>query len=301
MSKATSQSMNLQHAHPHAFMLCLAAAVVATFNTHAESRELVRTPRIAAPVAAPDQAGPVAQVHSGLAELAQAMSDGAQVVVFPYRADKIYRVDIKHGMFTTFTLPRDESIKQFAVSNPEAAEIVVNQDTSSAMLRLTGGITLSATIVTDKRAYFLTISPSKGAWHQGVSWSYDDDQAAVNKFGYRAPSSSRGSGSPAPAAPSQDMWVPPAEDALVGHPNFNYHTEGDASVLPEAVWDNGRFTWIQFPGTVQSLPAVFYLGPDGPEVVNYVVQPGGKQIKVNRLMDKFMLRLGSQKAVVSAK
>lgn len=301
MSKAMSQSMN-QSMKPRALMSCLAvlAAFSGTCNTHAEARELVRVAQAASAQATtqatPASADPVAQVQSGLAGLTQAMSAGAQVVVFPYRANKIYQVNIKPGMFTTFTLPRDEHIKQFAVSNPEAAEIVVNQDTSAAMLRLTGGITLSATIVTDKRAYFLTVSPSRESWHQGVSWSYDEDTAAAS-FGYRAPAGSQSAASPSGA----DAGLPLAEDSLAGHPNFNYHAEGDASILPVAVWDNGRFTWIQFPDSVQSLPAVFYLGPDGPEVVNYVVQPGGKQVKVNRLMDKIMLRLGSQKAVVSAK
>lgn len=258
-------------------------AVTAGFSVSASARELAR------PV---PQGDPVGQVQTALAEVTQSMSRGAQVVVFPYRHNKIYQVNIKPGMFTTFTMPKDEQIKQFAVSNPEAAEVVVNQDTNAAMFRLTGGVTLSATIVTDKRAYYLTVSPSADVWHQGVSWSHNDDSTAG--FGYRAPPG-------APALPASDAGVPQAEDSLAGHPNFNYRAEGDASILPVAVWDNGRFTWIQFPDSVQSLPAVFYLGPDGPEVVNYTVAVGGKQIKVNRLMDRIMLRLGSQKAVVTAK
>lgn len=235
---------------------------------------------------------PVAQVQAALTSATQALSGGAQVAVLPYRASRVYQVDIKPGMFTTFTFPRDEVIRQFAVSNPDAAEIMVNADTNAAMLRLTSTLTMSGTVVTDKRAYYLTISPATGAWHQGVSWSYDDEGVGGHGFGYRAPAGSR---------PLVDTSVPEPEDALAGHPNFEYHIEGDAAILPATVWDNGRFTWIQFPKTVQSIPAVFYLGPDGPEVVNYVVTSSGRQIKVNRLMDRFMLRLGSQKATVTAR
>lgn len=273
-------------------VLSVLAAVVAAFSTQAsEARELVRGSPRSQQVAL----DPVSQVQAGLAEATRSLSRGAQVVVFPYRHNKIYQINIKPGMFTTFTMPKDEQIKQFAVSNPEAAEVMVNQDTNAAMLRLTGGVTLSATVVTDKRAYYLAISPSADGWHQGVSWSHDAD--AVAGFGYRAPA-----GRAAPASSSfDDASLPPAEDALAGHPNFNYGIQGDASILPVAVWDNGRFTWIQFPDSIQSIPAVFFLGPDGPEVVNYTVQPGGKQIKVNRLVDRIMLRLGSQKAVVTAK
>ena len=263
-----------------------------------KTREVPRKPQVLDP--AGDSAGdsandPVAQVRAALGAVTQKLASGAQVAVFPYRLNRIYQVDIKPGMFTTFTFPRDEVIRQFAVSNPDSAEIMVNADTNAAMLRLNNVVTMSATVVTDKRAYYLTISPAAGgAWHQGVSWSYDDDGSggAGTSFGYRAPTGNRG-----PA----DTGIPEQEDALSGHPNFNYTIEGDPAILPVAVWDNGRFTWIQFPNDTPSLPAVFYLGPDGPEVVNYTVAPGGRQVKVNRLMDRIMLRLGSQKATLTAR
>jgi type IV secretory pathway VirB9-like protein len=233
---------------------------------------------------------PVMVVQSALSNITKDLSSGAQVAVFPYRANRIYQVDIKPGMFTTFTFPKSEVIRQFAVSNPDAAEISVNADTNAAMVRLSASVTISATVVTDKHVYYLTISPSSGAWHQGVSWSYDEDGVASG-FGYRAP---------AGAAPIDTSGYG-QEDSLAGHPNFNYSIEGDSAVSPISVWDNGRFTWMQFPNSVQSLPAVFYLGPDGPEVVNYTVSKDGKQIKVNRLMDKMLLRLGSLKATVTAR
>lgn len=256
-------------------------------------REVARNPQASA-IDLKGSNDPVAEVQVALAGVAKTLSSGAQVAVFPYRMNRIYQVDIKPGMFTTFTFPRDEVIRQFAVSNPDAAELSINADTNAAMLRLTSNLTISASVVTDKRAYYLTISPASGGWHQGVSWSYDDDGTGGvgGGFGYRAPAGS---------SVQADAGIPEPEDPLAGHPNFNYRIEGDASILPVAVWDNGRFTWIQFPNSVQSLPAVFYLGPDGPEVVNYTVAPGGRQVKVNRLMDRIMLRLGSLKATVTAR
>lgn len=280
----------------------LAALAVISFPAHAE---VVRTNSQAGVREVPRKAGDasyrkisggdaVAQVQAALAATTQKLAVDAQIATFPYRANKIYPVSIKPGMFTTFTLPKDEPIKQFAVSMPDAAEISVNAEANVAMLKLTGDLTISATLVTDKRVYYMTISPSNGAWHQGVSWTYDEHNMAG--FGYRAPQAAPG------AATTQPEFAPLEPDnGLGGHPNFNYTFEGDAAVTPVSVWDNGRFTWIQFADNVQSLPAVFLLGPDGPEVVNYVVQPGGKQIKVNRLMPRFVLRLGSAKATVAAK
>jgi len=257
----------------------------------AKFREVQRKPKLAT------EEDPVAKVQAALANISKSLASDAQVAVFPYRMNRIYQIDIKPGMFTTFTFPKDEVIRQFAVSNPEAVEISVNADTNAAMLRLNSPLVLSGTIVTDKRVYFLTISPASGAWHQGVSWSYGTggDAGDGNGYGgfvYRAPQGAR-----APA----DTGIPEPEDSLAGQPNFDYLIEGDESIRPVAVWDNGRFTWLQFPNSIQSLPAVFYLGPDGPEIVNYTVMPGGKQIKVNRLMDKIMLRLGSRKVTITAK
>lgn len=260
------------------------AIAMLAFSSFAQTRELKRD----APVQELDV---VAQVRSALPGATRKLSAGAQVAVFPYRANKIYEIGIKPGMFTTFALPKDEAIQQFAVSNPDAAEVTVNAEANAAMLRLVSDLAISATIVTAKRVYYLTVLPSSDAWHQGVSWSYDETTSA---FGYRAASSGK------PAARQEDP-LPPDDDGLGGHPNFNYSMEGDVAVKPVAVWDNGRFTWLQFSDATQSIPAVFFLGPSGPEVVNYVVQPGGKQVKINRLMPRMMLRLGNQKATVTAK
>jgi type IV secretion system protein VirB9 len=251
----------------------------------------------------------LAKIQTEIGQVSQSLTSGAQVAVFPYRLNRIYQIDIKPGNFTTFMIPKNEPIRQFAVSNTEAAEIVVNEQANAAMLKLTAKISLSATIVTDKRAYFLTILPAQDSWHQGVSWTYDDGQggsiasanasagamaaaaaATAGTFGFRSSGTSNAFQEP----------VANTEEGLVGQPNFNYRFSGDTDITPIAVWDNGRFTWIQFPNQVQSLPAVFVMGPDGPEVVNYVVQPGGKQIKVNRLMPRFLLRLGSRKVTVEA-
>lgn len=258
------------------FRLVSVASLLAAFNSIA--------------LAAPSALDPVLQVQSAISEVSKSMASGAKVVTFQYRPTKIYEVSIKPGMFTTFTFPRGESIRQFALANPDAAEVEVNEDTGSAMLRLDAPVTMPATIVTNKATYYITIIPAPtGQWHQGVSWSADSSAGGgAGGFGFRSASADQATG-------------PEAEDSLAGQPNFNYNIEGDRSVAPVAVWDNGRFTWIQFSDAVQSVPAVFFLGPNGAEVVNYVVQPGGKQIKVNRLMTKIMLRLGNQKSIVTAK
>ena len=246
-------------------------------------------------VAAKNHVDPVAQVQEAIALASQSLTSGAKVASFNYRPSKIYEISIKPGIFTTFTFPKGEVIKEFALSAPDAAEISVNEETSSAMLRLEVPITMSATIVTSKNTYYLTIVPAPtGQWHQGVSWvtsGGENDVGGSGGFGFRSAANAND--------PYQQQFT--SEDSLSGQPNFNYALEGDKDILPIAVWDNGRFTWLQFPDNVQSIPAIFFLGSQGPEVINYTVMPGGKQVKINRLRAKIMLRIGNKKAIVTAK
>lgn len=239
--------------------------------------------------------------QAALSAFSKQQAKGASVETFRWRPDTVYQVRIKAGMFASISIPKDEPILQFAVSDPASVELSVNADANIGMLRLVNPVTLIATVVTKARVYYLNVTPSEDTWHQGVSFVFDSEtNGNGGTFGYRATSATPSPQTALPAgqpeSPSPDM-----SHGLAGHPNFDYSAEGDQAIKPVSVWDNGRWTWIQFSSAVQSIPAVFYLGASGPEVVNFTIQPGGKQILVNRLMDKFLLRLGVLQVVVTAK
>lgn len=111
-----------------------------------------------------------------------------------------------------------------------------------------------------------------------------------------------GLGSAGPVAPvGPGVGISPTGQGL-GEPNFDYAITGNSAFRPVAVWDNGRFTWIQFTSTLQELPAVFAINPkNGLQIVNYTVSANGTQILVNRLMPAFLLKLGDEEVRVSAK
>lgn len=233
----------------------------------------------------------IVTVQKTLSEFSRTQSDGAVVETFRYRPNTVFTVFVKQGMVTTIQIPPDEPIEQFAASDTAAVDLSVNAEANVGMLRLVNNVTVAATLVTKKHIFYLKLTPGE-RWHQGVSFSFDE-KGEYSAFGYRNPSVS-------PSVSPDATGIPSLDNGLTGHPNFNYLIEGDASIRPVSVWDNGRWTWIQFPAGVQSLPAVFFMGADGAEIVNYTVQPGGKQILVNRLLSKFQLRLGSQQVMVTA-
>lgn len=245
----------------------------------------------------------VTQAEQELSAATAANASGAQVVTLGFGEHKTYAIPIRVGMFTTFVLPKDDPIQQFAISDPGAVQLNVNAATNTAMLKLTAPVTVAGTIVTSKHTFYLEVSPAgrDAPWYQGVNWSFNTDSFGHSSFGYGVASLTPASaGAPAADGMPADSVQSAGGRAYIGTPNFDYTISGGASFRPVAVWDNGRFTWIQFSKKNQELPALFVDGPNGLEVVNYTVHADGTQILVNRLMPAFVLKLGKQSVRVEA-
>lgn len=245
----------------------------------------------------------VSETERAIAAITAANASGAQVVTLPYGEHKTYSIPLRPGMFTTFVLPKAEPIQQFAVNDPGAVMLNVNPTTNTAMLKLNTSVTVVGTIVTTKHTFYLEVTPAgrNDPWYQGVSWAFGTEAFGASSFGggVFSPSGAVGSAPGGMAAPSSAL-PDPANDIYTGTPNFDYVIDGKASFKPVSVWDNGRFTWIQFKKNVQELPALFVDGPNGLEIVNYTVHADGTQLLVNRLMPRFVLKLGKVSITVTA-
>lgn len=74
--------------------------------------------------------------------------------------------------------------------------------------------------------------------------------------------------------------------------NFAYSYQGAKGIVPSRVFDDGRFTYFQWPEGVDT-PAVFAVGGDGKEaLVNHVTR--GRYFVVEQVAPQFMLRSGVQ-------
>ena len=63
-----------------------------------------------------------------------------------------------------------------------------------------------------------------------------------------------------------------ARDPFIGERNWHYIAQGDRSLLPLEVFDNGYSTVFRFPGNVR-IPSIFVIDPDGKEATaNYTVK-----------------------------
>ncbi len=78
--------------------------------------------------------------------------------------------------------------------------------------------------------------------------------------------------------------------------NSNYVTTGAASLYPSRVFDDGAFTYFQFPPAADT-PAIFVLGADNEEeMVNSQVR--GDYTVIDRIAGEFVLRYGRDRARV---
>jgi type IV secretion system protein VirB9 len=77
---------------------------------------------------------------------------------------------------------------------------------------------------------------------------------------------------------------------FVGPRNYKYVAQGDKSLAPITVWDNGYSTVLQFPGN-ERIPAIFVIDPDGKEATaSYSVN--GSTVQVGQTAREFRLRDG---------
>ncbi|NMU89780.1 TrbG/VirB9 family P-type conjugative transfer protein [Achromobacter ruhlandii] len=73
----------------------------------------------------------------------------------------------------------------------------------------------------------------------------------------------------------------------------NYTMSGDTDIGPEAAWDDGAQTWLRFaPG--QDLPTVYFVDPDGNEVITNRHMDGDRTIVLQRTASRWHLRLGQK-------
>lgn len=80
------------------------------------------------------------------------------------------------------------------------------------------------------------------------------------------------------------------DDPLNGTLNYHYVAQGDQSLLPLEVFDNGFSTTFRFPGNTR-VPAIFKLNPDGKEATaNYSVK--GDYLSVGAVAGGWRLRDG---------
>ncbi|HAX22021.1 MAG TPA: type IV secretion system protein VirB9 [Hydrogenophaga sp.] len=218
----------------------------------------------------------------------------------------VVTVPVKRGMVTLVVFDPDEVITEVAVgqggdcSKAEAVWCVAAQPGGRTLfVKAKSGADApnNLAVVTDRRTHALRF----------VVLPDGDRQQPVYRLSVKAPRQSK----PASGLTPQDLAAlaalppipsPPTPQQLVAERlqakptvmNTQYSlSEGDGSqdIVPTLVYDDGRFTYLRFPGN-REVPAVFHVLGDGSEtLVNARMEDD--QLVVDRVSRRLMLRAGT--------
>jgi type IV secretion system protein VirB9 len=219
------------------------------------------------------------------------MPQDTRLVVFRYDPNDSYLLLTRPGAVTHIALEPDELVVALALGDT-VQWIVQDKGPNVFVKPVRPDLYTSGTLVTNRRTYQLGLrsSPEGGAWYQRVSWTFPGLIALARESDGREP---RGA---VPAA-QPGLARSAAEGVRIERLNFDYRITGRAAFRPAQVLDDGRFTYIQMPVSLQEMPALFVAGESGEgERVNYLVR--GRFLVVQRLADRLLLRLGRSQVSV---
>ena len=243
----------------------------------------------------------------GAAARAQATDPRLREVV--YDAQGVVTVPVRRGVVTHLVLASDEAITDVGAGlggdcgKPDAAWCIAAQPGGHNIFvkpKSTASAPNNRAVVTDRRTHAVRF----------VVLADGDPKPPVYRLVVRAPAArapAAAASAPVPAlSPVATLLeVPPPSAAprelvaerLKASPsvlNTDYSVaEGDRSedIVPALIFDDGRFTYLRFPGN-REVPAIFQVLGDGSEtVVNARME--GDLLVVDRVARRLMLRAGS--------
>ena len=139
------------------------------------------------------------------------------------------------------------------------------------------------------------LGPDSSGVYYSVQFLYPNEEAAARRVAAAARAAKKAAAAEAHEAEDQlqlahEQMEQRARDPFAGNRNWHYVAQGDRSILPLEVFDNGYSTVFRFPGNVR-IPAVFVIDPDGKEATpNYAVK--GDLLEVDSVARGWRLRDG---------
>lgn len=222
-----------------------------------------------------------------------ALPTDSRLVQFVYQPNNVYTVLTRPESLTDIQLSDDEELVTMAMGDT-AQWVVQNMPGHIFVKPIFPDLSTSATLVTNKRTYQLTLrsSPIDGKFYQQVSWHNDQ------LIAYRAEQAAARVAMVETARKMDEARIA----ATVVTPNveleklnFNYTVEGNGEFAPTHVFDDGRFTWLRLPD-VQEMPAVFLVNDGDTELLNFTLRDS--YLVIHRLVPEILLKLGEQEVTI---
>jgi type IV secretion system protein VirB9 len=211
----------------------------------------------------------------------------------PYNRADVVRIVGHYGYSTDVEFSPGETTQDIALGDSLAWEVAPAGNHLFVKPREDNAVT-NMTVVTNKRVYQLALDardaagPTSGMTKSmffQVRFTYPDEDAAKLKTAFDAR-----------VTEAKKRQMESAMRKLPEQRNWNYFACGTKMIRPVEVFDDGRFTFMRFPGA-QEIPAIYMINADGTEsIVNGGMK--GEHYVVQTTASRFVLRRGKSVACI---
>lgn len=203
--------------------------------------------------------------------------------VVEFNENDIVNVEGHYRYLTMIEFAPDETITGAILGDSAAWQVDHNNKNLLFIKPLLNHPSTNMIVLTDKRKYNFALTGRRNTNHSrvvyGIKFQYPEDEKQALRAAFLTEQESVVSGDVNHAVPAEDL-------------NFNYSYVGAVANKPKRVFDDGKFTYIEFVENA-SIPAVFFVNEaDEESLVNTSVK--GNYLVIPQISTRLSLRNGQE-------
>lgn len=197
-----------------------------------------------------------------------------RIRVIEYDPDQIFSIVGHTGYQMTVEFEPDEKIETVGIGDSSGWQVTPNGNATLLFIKpMAVAPPTNMALVTNKRRYNLELSSRSGAKVSKEAVTY------VLRFRLPAP--------PLVSTAVDENRVSQISESMW---NRNYRFDGSKELVPEEIFDDGRYTFIRFADNLET-PAIFAVsGAEDENLVNSNLR--GKYVMIDRVAGQIVLRHG---------
>ncbi|QAU23385.1 P-type conjugative transfer protein VirB9 [Dyella sp. M7H15-1] len=217
----------------------------------------------------------------------------ARIKTVTYNANDVVKILGHYGYSTDIQFAPDEHVADIALGDSMAWEVAPAGNHLFVKPREPDAVT-NMTVVTNDRVYQMSLdarevkgltSSRNSSMFFAVRFDYPELRAAAAHAAYLAQEASANK-----KKLNDELNAPPVAR------NWNYYACGSRALWPSQVFDDGRFTYLDYPAS-HEIPAVFTINADGTESIVDGNMRGDFYV-IHTTAKRFILRSGKAVACV---
>lgn len=227
---------------------------------------------------------------------APASAQDPRLVERMYDPTQVVRIEGRTNVQTTIRFGEGERIENVAIGNSNSWQVTPSRSANLLFVKpLEPRAATNMTVVTNRHTYLFDLVANPNARNPLyiLTFTYPEELLPEGD-----PAAGLASANAAPAPQPNALELAAANDDLAvldpAQLNFDWARTGEASLLPQEIYDNGEATFLTWPEG-RAMPAILLMDHEGNEgPVNYAVR--GDVIVLDLVPGEIVLRSGDDEA-----